>query len=124
MKPRRTYSTEDKATALLLLDLNRGNVKRAAQVAGIPRKTLAQWKDGKGVSAEVVSLHYARGSDLADRFEHFIHLMLDSISPQKIAEMTGLEAVKASAILVDKMQLLRGQPTQLVTCRHCARHVA
>jgi hypothetical protein len=119
-RARHSYSTEDKAAALTLLDFHRGNVKRAARAAGVPRKTLAQWRDGKGVSAEVVSLHYLKRSDLADRIENLLHLLIDAV-PGKIEQASLLETVKAAGIFIDKMQLLRGKPTVLALCPMCQR---
>jgi hypothetical protein len=122
-RARRSYSTEDKAAALTLLDFHRGNVKRAARAACVPRKTLEQWRDGKGVSAEVVSLHYLKGSQIADRLENLVHLMLDAM-PHKLDGMSGLELVKAAGVCIEKMQLLRGKPSILALCPSCRKERA
>lgn len=42
------YSDDEKASALTLLAVNNGNVKRAARVLGVPRSTLTAWARGRG----------------------------------------------------------------------------
>lgn len=119
MKTRRIYSEEEKAAALTVLDFHRGNVKRAARAAGLPRKTLSSWRNGRGVSAKVVSIHTARKTALADEIENTVRIILDQL-PAKIPEASLMDAAKSLGILIDRMLILRGMPNRLTCCPSCS----
>lgn len=109
---RQQYSDEDKATALAALDANRGNVKGTAKNLGIPEPTLRSWAKGRGTNAAVADLQAHKKKDLADKLEDIAHKLAGAIS-DKIKDATLQQTATSLGIVVDKMQLLRGQPTNI-----------
>jgi transposase-like protein len=108
------YSDDDKASALTLLAVNNGNVKRTARVLGIPRSTLKAWAHERGIHAGVAKLCHLKKESLADRLEEAARVLLDgAITPAKIEAASLRDTVFALAICVDKMLLLRGCPTKI-----------
>lgn len=112
----RGYTEREKARALALVKTNGGNVQRAAREAGVPRKTVGDWVEGKGVSQEAkrMSEQPEVTKELAAKFKQLAHLALDAITPEKLAKASLKELALAAAIFTDKNQLLTGSPTQIV----------
>jgi transposase-like protein len=108
---RRNYSDDDKATALAALAANEGNLKRTAQQLGIPRRTLEHWSKGKSHPA-VRELAHQKKAELADRLEDIAHQLLDAL-PDKIANASLQHTAITLGIAVEKMRLLREQPTSI-----------
>lgn len=108
---RRQWSDRDRAEALAALDANGGNVSRTAQALGVPRKTLAEWRDGR-TNPEVAELRQEKKAGLADRLETIAHKLADSL-PDKINQAELKDAATSLGIIVDKMRLLREQPTAI-----------
>jgi hypothetical protein len=53
--------------------------------------------------------------DMADEFKELIWLLVDHAkTPDTISDMSGQQAITSVGILVDKMRLLMGLPTQIV----------
>lgn len=116
MRVRANYSDEEKASALTLLAVYNGNVKRAARTLGVPRSTLAAWAKGRGTNAGVTKQCHFKKESLADKFEEVARKLLDAAAdPAKLAEASLLDTVKALAICIDRMLLLRARPTQIIT---------
>jgi transposase-like protein len=116
MKTRAQYSDEEKASALVLLAVYNGNLKRTARSLGIPRTTLSAWAKGRGTHAVVTKQCHFKKENLADRLEEVVRVMLDAATdPAKIADASLLDLCKSIGILVDRMLLLRGRPTRLLT---------
>ncbi|HYD00890.1 MAG TPA: hypothetical protein VEB22_06650 [Phycisphaerales bacterium] len=112
---KRQYSDSDKATALAALDANGGNVRRTARETGIPEKTIADWRDGRGVVPEVAEIREEKKEALGDVFERVSRLYLErALSEDAVSETKGKDAVIAAATAADKMQLLRGRPTAII----------
>lgn len=113
---RRVYSDKERGTALAFLDAYKGNYHKAAKHAKVPLSTL--WKWAKGVRAVVnhpdmeTEKKEARGA-LADMYED---LAYDAVkqSHETVEMNNSYQAAMVSAIATDKMQLLRGQATQIV----------
>jgi transposase-like protein len=112
---RTAYSDEEKASALTLLTVNNGNIKRTAAALGIPRSTLTAWVKGRGAHSGVTKLCHLKKESLADRFEAVARAMLDAaVDKAKLADTSLLDLMIAAGICVDKMLLLRGQPTKIL----------
>jgi hypothetical protein len=114
--PKRTYSDDFIAHALAMVKANGGNVLKTSLELGIPRLTLYGWyRQTRRNTPEIEQLQHEKAANLAKRFETAAGLYLDhAMDPVSIGVLNGLEATKAAAINVDKMQLLRGQPTSIV----------
>ncbi len=107
-KRKRQYSDADKATALVALDANDGNVKRTAIQLGIPHKTLDDWAKGRNQNPAVAELHTRKKGSLADKFENLAHLIVDAM-PSKIDRATLSQCAVSSGIATDKAIRLRGE---------------
>ncbi len=106
----RRYSDEEKAQALAALDANGGNVKRTAGQLGIPVSTLREWARGRGVVNGVTKIRHQKKGELADELETIAWRVLDAL-PEKLAEADARALATLLGIVIDKVQLLRGQPT-------------
>ena len=111
-QPRRSYSDEEKANALLALDANGGKVALTAQQLGLPWSTLKEWKEGRGTVFAVTELREGKRLPLAERFEELAHRCLDLL-PVKIEDASPRDLGVIAAIAVDKSRLLREQPTTI-----------
>ncbi len=112
-KPRlyRHYSDDRKAEILAAVDANGGNVKDTADQLGIPSQTIDYWKQGH-VHADVLKIRDEKHLPLADRLEALAHQLVD-VLPDKIPDASLVQAATAMAIAIDKMRLLREQPTSI-----------
>lgn len=106
------HSDNRKAEALAALDANGGNVARTARQLGIPRKTLSEWAAGRGVAEDVAEIRQQKTEALADRLETIAHSLLDSFK-DKLPDASLKDAATAFGIAVDKMRLLREEPTSI-----------
>jgi len=107
--PGRQYSDQEKALALAALDANGGDESKTARQTGIPRKTLAYWARGHTGPA-VAMLRQGKREDLAERTEGILHQLLDAV-PGKIGEASLRDLAVMYGVGVEKMRLLREQPT-------------
>jgi transposase-like protein len=109
---KRQYSDSLKAESLAALDANGGNVRATAATLGIPHKTLDDWANERGVNEEVAELRTGKREDLADRLEALAHTLLDSVAG-KIHDANLSNVSVSMGIAIDKMRLLREQPTSI-----------
>jgi hypothetical protein len=121
-KPKRFYSDREKAEALALLDATR-NLTETARTLGIPDSTLSAWKYGKAVrSPDIPQLRRQISENLGlELASDFQTIALESArvaikrlqSPQKANKIPFAQLMTGAGIAVDKMQLLRGEPTSI-----------
>lgn len=109
---KRTYSDSDKAAALAALDANGGDVSHTARQLGVPRKTLSEWARGRGVSEDVPGMRAGKRGELTERLESVAHAILDAL-PGSLAGAQPHHLATALGIVLDKRQLLQGQPTAI-----------
>lgn len=85
------------------------------QSSPYPTKTsLKNWFSGSH-NAPPSKILDDKKRDMADEFKELVWLLVDHVkTPETIAEMSGQQAVTSIGILVDKMRLLMGLPTQIV----------
>lgn len=108
---RRRYSDSQKAQALAFLKANGGNLARAARDAGVPVRTLRDWRDGKGVSLDA-DLPLQKEEDLANLLERVARKFVNRAN--EVAADTGArDSMVAAGIAIEKVRLLRDQPTQI-----------
>lgn len=108
-KDQRSYSEEDKASALTLLDSNGGNVFRTAKQLGIPRATLQEWRDGRGVNAEVTTSRHQKKGELSARYESLVHDVLDALTPAKLKRAGVRDLAMVAGVFTDKVLVLDGE---------------
>lgn len=118
-KDRRTYSDKQIAEACAIFKSCNGNMLEASREAGVPRKTLESWVKGKAkrvtdapVAEEMAQLRHIAGVSIADRLEDLIGKILD-VAPGKLGEAPFGQSMTGLSIAVDKMRLLREQPTSI-----------
>ncbi len=112
MPPRRQYTDEEKANALLALEASGGAVSATARRLGIPIATLRMWKNGEGVGERVQRAMRERRPALTDRLEDILHLILDKI-PARLDGAPLPHLVSAASVVAEKMEnLARAQMTQ------------
>lgn len=111
--PKRSYTDDERAMALAMLAANGGNTKRTSRDTAIPESTLRCWRDGeRHPEARAASL--AMTGSLADAFENLARRCLAAVTDAKLAEADLLDLMRCSGISVDKMRLLRDEPTAVV----------
>ena len=111
MASRRSYSDAERAEALAALDANGGDVSKTARQLGIPRVTLLGWASGR-VHPSVSELRQSKKEGLADRLEAVAHQLLD-LFPDKAKDANLQQVATSFGIAIDKMRLLREQPTSI-----------
>lgn len=120
----KVYSEQEKAQALAMLKSEGGNISRVAKAIGISANTLRSWRNQvsshlssdcvpkKQPDAPTIQERVEEASaDLASRFEQEIGAILSTL-PSKREGATYKDLATSIGILTDKIQLLRGQPTQ------------
>ena len=111
---KRTYSDTEKATALAVLDANRGNLSQTQRKTSVPRSTLREWRDGRH-NGEVADIRQEKKVELSALIEEKARLMLGGITEEKIAKTGAKDLMTGVGIAADKMLALRGpgqQPAQ------------
>lgn len=122
---RRKYSDKEKARALAALDLNGGNVSGTSKQLKIPRSTLLLWSRDVAVSSDMPELRQEKKQELSALFENVARAYLGrAITTDAVAETKGKDAVIAAATATDKLQLLLGKPTEILSLHDKAKELA
>lgn len=104
MAERRRYTKRQKATTVIAAEM--ATVAAAAAAAGIPETTVRYWMD----SPEFVALRAKTREDMAEEASTLAHKVLGEIS-RRLDEFEPRDMAILFGVLVDKGQLLSGQPT-------------
>lgn len=107
----RQYTDDEKGIALALLRINH-NYHETGRLTDIPPATIRRWAFGEGCHPAVMMSVEDRQKLIADRLETIIHRLLD-IVPDKETDATLQQTMTSVAIAIDKMRLMREQPTQI-----------
>lgn len=124
---RRHYSDADRAAALAALDANGGNWTRTARETGVPGSTLRGWVENRD-SAAPADLRAQKAETLADALEGLAWQMVEAarftlreIKDVAIPLPELVRMFTALGIVIDKLQLLRGNPTDIHEVRDWTR---
>lgn len=116
---RRAYSDVEIADALAVLETTvkdgKPNYSEAARLTAIPRKTLEDWATGQSrpAATDTAELRQEKKEDLADAFERLVRVLVGrAVEVAPDCKDLGKLMVGAG-IGAEKMQLLRGQPTNI-----------
>lgn len=129
---RREYTNEERAACLAALHANGGNVAKTARECGVPRMTLQHWAgltngDEDASSSEkepavpssspprpcgLTELVEIAKATLAEKFDAMAHKFL-GVADGKADDLNAKDAMVAAGIAVDKMRLLRNEPTAI-----------
>ena len=113
-KPRvyRKYSDDEKAEALATLKAYDCDLKKTSNELDIPVGTLHFWLKSTEHHPTVVQNSEVHKQQIADRLESLVHDLI-SVAPGKIDEASLVQVMTSVGIAVDKMRILREQPTQI-----------
>jgi len=110
----RNYSDDDKAQALAFLAANRGNYKATSRQTGIPWQTIQHWDKGDGMTDVPAEVESEKKGSLADALEEKVWLIVGlGFNEQKIKDAYLSNVTTSLGTLIDKVRLLREQPTQI-----------
>jgi len=113
-KKKRSYTPEQKARALAIVDIS-PSVSEAAKIARIPRQTLEDWENGIKIDDRVRQLRREFKNSQADAFEEVAWRYLERSRQQDAVDKTsGYYAVKSAREAVETARLLRGESTSIV----------
>ncbi len=110
MPKNRRYSDEERAAAVAAMAAY-PSVNQAAKSLGIPRATLESWAKGI-IHPEAARDSASKKGPLADAVEAIARQIADAL-PGKVPDADLKDAAVAFGVLVDKMQILRGKPTEI-----------
>ena len=89
------------------------SARQVAELYDVDHTTVLDWAKGERINS-----HPTLGQTstelkqrLDERAEQLAHLFLDGVTPEKVAKQSATGNATGFAILVDKMRLLREQPT-------------
>jgi hypothetical protein len=111
-KNQRKYTDREKAAALAFLDFNAGNVKKSATALKIPERTLNEWANNRGVNEDVATSRDDKKEELSALIEQAVRDMIGA-SAGKLTGANFQQLWTGVGIAVDKMQLLKGEPTNI-----------
>ena len=133
---RRFYTAEEKQLAIGVINRHGGEITRAAMVdiramldaPKLNKSTVSRWKRAvtvpvaTGLQPEknaAIPVDDAADGALDDAYENVTRAYLEhALKEETINKMKGRDAVIAAATATDKMRLLRGLPTEIVTVTH------
>ncbi len=116
MGKRKRYDDEYRAGAVLQLEAagwpnQKGALTRVASNLSVPYQTLARWAKGTS-NPPPNNIVLRKKGEIIEKLETVAHLILDSIDIDTIAEAQLRERTVALGIIVDKGELLKGNPTE------------
>lgn len=120
MAKRKRYDDKFRASAVVMLEAagypaNAHAVVEVAEHLHVPDRTLRRWFNGTN-NPPPDDIVQQEKKDLADLFENAARIYLThGTDPEVVAEVSGQASMTAAAIAVDKMQLLRGMPTEIIS---------
>lgn len=106
----RDYPVELKAAVIAAIEQNGGNVLATSKLFNLPRDTVNYWWRN---SERFVEIKQPSSLNLADKLESVAHDAVDSMSAHDLSMVTYADKARALSVVIDKMQLLRGQPTSI-----------
>ncbi len=79
----------------------------------MPAKTLEVWSKGRGANAAVAELRVQKRGELAAQLEALAYRIIEAVTPEDITKASLRDKMICVGILIEKVLLLRGQPTQI-----------
>jgi transposase-like protein len=108
--PYRDYPVELKAAVIAAIEQNGGNVLATSRLFNLPRDTVNYWWAN---SERFVEIKQQTRLALADKCENIAHSLADSIESHDLSIVPLAQKATTLGIVIDKMQLLRGLPTNI-----------
>lgn len=116
-RPRRRYDDKFRASAVVMLEAagypdKDGSLMEVARHLGVPHNTIRAWYHAEH-NPPPSELRQEKKRELVIELEEIAYLLIKAI-PGKIDEANLQQTATSMAIAIDKMQLLKGQPTLIV----------
>lgn len=116
-RPRRRYDDKFRASAVVMLEAagypdREGSLAEVARHIGMPHNTLRNWYHSVH-NPPPSDVRQEKKEDLVIELEKVAHLLVKAI-PDKIEDATLQQVATSMGITIDKLQLLKGQPTLIV----------
>lgn len=108
----RTYPAELKASIIAAIENNGYNVAATAKLFCLPEDTVRYWWHNSERFREVQGTSVL---GLADKLEVIAHTNADSLAAHDLSLVPYSDKARALGVIIDKMQLLRGEPTSITT---------
>jgi transposase-like protein len=115
------YTDEDKAAALAHLQSKRGAATETAREMRVPVSTLKDWASGRYLPPVLEKYGVVRDA-LAARLEEVAHRIID-VLPEKIEAAPVRDLSATLGLIIDKMRLLREEPTAITEATPSAREM-
>lgn len=106
----RDYPIELKAAVIAAIEQNGGNVLATSKLFNIPQTTAYEWWRN---SERFNDVRNASTLSLADKLENLAASQVDSLAADDLSKVSHADKARAMSVVIDKMQLLRGQPTAI-----------
>lgn len=106
------YTNEQKEAALVALAANGDNYAKTAKDQNVTERQLRRWSKGDHVPPEMSENVRLIKTTLADRAEVIAGKLLGRVEAT-VDTATIMQAATTFAIMVDKMRLLREEPTSI-----------
>lgn len=106
------YTNEQKEAALVALAANGDNYAKTAKDQNVTERQLRRWSKGDHVPPEMSENVRLIKTTLADRAEVIAGKLLGRVEAT-VDTATIMQAATSFAIMVDKMRLLREEPTSI-----------
>jgi hypothetical protein len=113
---RKEYTDVEKAMFLLALEANGGNLSATHRETGVPISTLSRWNQGEAINGDVPKIGNEKRGDLVKFLRELAWQLAEAI-PGKIEDATLAQTSTSMGIVIDKAQLLSGQPTDIIAIR-------
>ena len=113
-KSKTKYSDTQRGEVLAILDSNGGNLSQTSRQTNVPLTTIHDWKSGL-IHDEVSEIRNEKKAELSEIFERAARTYLEnSLDDSSVSRTGGKDSIIAAGVAVDKMLLLRNQPTSIV----------
>lgn len=114
--PNKRYTEDDKALALATYASN-NNLRQTCRECDVKLSTLRAWVKGEAISPAVPGKTEEAKKDLASRLDTVVDMLVESIGIEVINDSSLVGRTTAIGTLIDKVQLLRKQPTGIEESR-------
>ena len=111
----RDYPLELKTSVVAAIEANGGNVLATARLFNLPRDTVNYWWKNSERFVQIQQQNPGYVASIADKCESIAHNLADSIDSHDLSIVPLGQKATALGIVIDKMQLLRGEPTSIST---------
>lgn len=115
----KSYTDEEKRTALETVNACGGNVAEAARLVGVPERSLREWANGNCVNDEVFADFAAKKAGrVSAKIDALLDRLADSLADEDAIAAAPLQARATTfGILYDKRRLGRGETTAITAHR-------